>query len=144
MKISEVMTRDVEVLSPSDTLVEAASKMDDLNVGVVPVCDGDRIRGILTDRDIIVRAIAAGFDPNERTVSEIMTEPVIYCYEDDDIQNAGRLMEDNQIRRLVVVDRNDKKLVGIVSLGDLAVDTQDEGFAGEVLERISEPSEPAA
>jgi CBS domain-containing protein len=141
MQLKDVMTRDVEVVHPNATLEEAAAKMDSLDIGPLPVCDGNRLVGMVTDRDITVRATAAGKDPRTTQVREVMTDNVVYCFDDDDTNEAARLMEEQQIRRLVVLDR-DKRLVGIVSLGDLAVATQDDQLSGEVLERISEPAEP--
>jgi CBS domain-containing protein len=141
MQLKDVMTRDVEVVHPNATLEEAAAKMDSLDIGPLPVCDGNRLVGMVTDRDITVRATAAGKDPRTTQVREVMTDDVVYCFDDDDTNEAARLMEEQQIRRLVVLDR-DKRLVGIVSLGDLAVATQDDQLSGEVLERISEPAEP--
>ena len=141
MQLKDVMTRDVEVVHPNATLEEAAAKMDSLDVGPLPVCDGNRLVGMVTDRDITVRATAAGKDPRTTPVREVMTDNVVHCFDDDDTNEAARLMEEQQIRRLVVLDR-DKRLVGIVSLGDLAVATQDDQLSGEVLERISEPAEP--
>jgi CBS domain-containing protein len=114
------MTRQVEVIQPERSLEEAAEKMKTLDVGVIPVCDGDRLVGMLTDRDIVTRVIAEQRDPHATRVSDAMTATVISCYEDDDVQRAARRMDEEQIRRLAVLDR-DKRLVGIVSLGDLAV-----------------------
>jgi CBS domain-containing protein len=93
---------------------------------------------MLTDRDITVRATAEGCDPKTTKVEDVLTPDVIYCFEDQDVQEAARLMKENQIRRLVVLNR-DKRLVGIISLGDLAVETGDEQLTGETLERVSEP-----
>ena len=140
MQIREVMTKGVEVIRPDETLQNAAQKMKSIDVGPLPVCDGDRLVGMITDRDIIVRATAEGRDPKTTPVKEAMTPGIVYVYEDQDIEEAASLMKERQIRRLVVLDRN-KKLVGILSLGDLAVDTNDK-FSGDVLERVSEPSEP--
>jgi len=142
MQIKEVMTTGVEVVRPDETLQEAARKMKSIDVGPLPVCDGDRLVGMITDRDIIVRATADGRDPKTTPVKEAMTPGIVYVYEDQDIEEAAQLMKERQIRRLVVLDRN-KRLVGILSLGDLAEDTRDEQLSGEVLERVSEPSEPA-
>jgi CBS domain-containing protein len=141
MQLKEIMTRDVEVIHPDATLQQAAEKMDVLDVGPLPVCDGTRLVGLLTDRDITVRATSAGQDPNATRVRDVMTRDVIYCFEDEDVSEAAWVMEDRQIRRLVVLDR-DKNLAGIVSLGDLAVDTGDERLSGEVLARVSESSRP--
>ena len=141
MKLSEIMTRDVEVIHPEATLEEAAQKMQDLNVGPLPVCDGDELVGMLTDRDITVRGVASGRSPAMHKVRDVMTRDVVYCFDDQDVKEAARVMEQQQIRRLVVLDRN-KRLAGIVSLGDLAVDSGDERMSGQVLEAVSEPSEP--
>jgi CBS domain-containing protein len=139
MRVRDIMTADVECIKPSTTLREAARTMRDLNVGPLPVCgDNDRLVGMITDRDIAIRAVAEGDDPDATPVSAAMTPKIIYCYDDQDVHDAAQLMEDNQVRRLVVLNR-DKRLVGIVSLGDLAVDTRDEQLAGHTLEAISEP-----
>lgn len=140
MQLKDVMTSDVEVIRPDATLVEAAQKMRELNVGPLPVCDDSHLVGMLTDRDITVRAIAAGQNPSQSHVRDAMTRDVVYGFEDQDVEDAARLMEEKQIRRLVVVDR-DQKLVGIVSLADLVV-AANQQLAGEVLERVSEPAEP--
>ena len=140
-KVSEVMTRAVDVISPEATLDEAAERMKRLDVGPLPVCDGDRLLGMITDRDITVRATAESRDPTTTRVSEIMTPEVVFTYEDEDVKNAAQLMQEHQLRRLVVLNR-DKKLVGIVSLGDLAVETKDDKLKGQVLEDVSKPAEP--
>src|SRR5918996_2240072 len=140
MRGNEVMTKGAECTRPDATLQEAAGRMKSLNVGVLPVCgDNDRLVGMLTDRDVTVRSTAAGADPEAARVRDVMTPDVIYCFDDQDVAEAARLMKESQIRRLVVLDR-DKRLVGIVSLGDLAVDTGDERLAGKTLEQISEPA----
>jgi CBS domain-containing protein len=141
MQLKDVMTREVEVIRPDATLHEAAEKMKTLDVGPLPVCDRDRLVGMITDRDITVRATAQGWVPGLTKVRDVMTQDVTYCFEDQDVEEAARLMEEKQIRRLVVLNR-DKRLVGIVSLGDLAVRTGDEELAGEVLEEVSEPAAP--
>jgi CBS domain-containing protein len=139
MKISEIMTRNVRVVGPDRTIQEAARMMDDMNVGVLPVCDGRRLRGMITDRDITVRATAAGLPPDTTRVRDVMSDNVWWCFDDDDVNHIVELMSDHQIRRLPVVD-HDKHLVGIVALGDLATDS--EGEASQALHRISTPSEP--
>jgi CBS domain-containing protein/sporulation protein YlmC with PRC-barrel domain len=141
MQLKDVMTRQVEVIHPEATLWEAAQKMAALDVGPLPVCAGDKLVGMLTDRDITVRATAEGRDPKTTRVHEVMTTEVLYAFEDQDIGEAAWLMAEHQIRRLVVLNR-DKHLVGIVSLGDLAVHTGDAQQAGQTLERVSEPAEP--
>jgi len=139
MQIREVMTRGAECVSPSSSLIEAAQKMKNLNVGTLPVCEGDHLVGMLTDRDITVRATAEALPPGLGQVRDVMTPDVIYCFEDQDVQEAARLMGEHQIRRLVVLNR-DKRLAGIVSLGDLAVETGDEQLAGSTLEHVSLPT----
>jgi CBS domain-containing protein len=139
------MTLHVEVIHPDATLHEAAEKMKSLDVGPIPVCDGDRLVGMVTDRDITVRATAEGRDPNTTRVRDVMTPDIIYCFEDQDVEEAARIMGEQQIRRLVVLNR-DKRLVGIVSLGDLAVYTDQDDMGAEELSEtlsgVSEPSEP--
>ena len=139
MLVKEIMTRDVEVVSPGDTLEQAARKMEALDIGPLPVCEGKRVVGMITDRDITVRATAAGCDPKTTLVSEAMTHDIICCYEDQDVRDAAKLMKEKQIRRLLVMSRADD-LVGIVSLGDLATEAGDQGQPGEVLKKISEPT----
>ena len=138
MQVKDVMTRGAECVRPDATLQEAAQKMKSLDVGPLPVCDNDRLVGMLTDRDITVRAVAEGKDPRATRVRDAMTEGICYCFEDDDVADAARVMKERQIRRLVVLDGN-KRLAGIVSLGDLAVETGDEHLAGETLEHVSQP-----
>ena len=115
--------------------------MKSLDVGSLPVCDGRRLQGMLTDRDITIRATAEGRDPRQTPVHEVMTPETIYCFEDQEASEAARLMEQRQIRRLPILNRN-KDLVGIVALGDLAVDMPNDKRVGEVLEGISEPASP--
>lgn len=143
MLLREVMTPHVEVIHPNATLKEAAETMRALDVGPVPVCDGDRLQGMLTDRDITIRATAEGRDPNTTRVRDVMTPDVVYCFEDQDVADAAQLMEERQIRRLVVLNR-DKRLVGIVSLGDLATQTSDEDLdSTELTETLSAVSSEA-
>lgn len=139
MRVADAMTRDVDVVSPTATVREAARKMDSLNVGVLPVCDGRRLVGILTDRDVTVRATSTGESPDNTRVQEVMSSHVRWCYENASAEEAERIMAEDQIRRLPVVD-SDRNLVGIVSLGDLATDGAPD--TGEALKQISEPSEP--
>ena len=113
--------------------------MKSLDVGVVPVCENDRLVGMITDRDIVVRAEAEGLSP-AANVDQAMTPDVTFCFEDDDLDSAVKLMEEKRIRRLPVLNAQ-HRLVGIVSLGDLAV-SGDQRTAGEVLERVSEPAKP--
>jgi CBS domain-containing protein len=139
MRIQQIMTRCCACIAQDGTLQEAAHLMRDLNVGFLPVDDGDRLVGMVTDRDITVRATAAGLDPRTTPVREAMTPELVYCFQDQDIRDAARLMKDKQIRRLAVLNR-ERRLAGILTLGDLAVHTGDEQLVGETLERISEPA----
>ncbi|MDY7231231.1 DUF2267 domain-containing protein [Hyalangium rubrum] len=141
-RVSEVMTADVEGVSPHDTLRDAAEKMRTLNVGPMPVCEGDILKGIITDRDIVVRAVAQGLDPNTTRVSQAMTDQVECVSADEDISVAAQKMREEQIRRILVVDAN-HKLLGILSLGDIA-EAMSEHEAGQTLEAISEPAQPMA
>lgn len=141
MQVREIMTPNVECVSPDCSIQEAAGKMRDLDVGVLPICDNDRLAGMITDRDIVVRAAAQGRNPTSTQVREAMTSEAVWCFEDQDISEAAKLMKDKQIRRLLVLNRN-KRLVGIVSLGDLAVETHDDQMVGNTLEAISEPAMP--
>jgi len=136
MQIREIMTPHADVISPSATVADAAQKMKSLDVGPLPVCDGERLVGMVTDRDVTIRATAEGRDPQTTLVSAVMTPRVVYCFEDQDVKEAARLMEEHEIRRLVVLNR-DKRLVGMVSLGDIATETADEELGGEVLAEVS-------
>ena len=139
MQLSDIMTANPVVLGPDTVLREAAQKMRELDSGVMPVGDNDRVVGMLTDRDITVRATADGKDPNTTPVRDVMSSEVIYCFADDDVEVAARKMEEHQIRRVIVLNR-DKRLVGIASLGDLAVHAPTDRLAGEVTEAVSEPT----
>jgi CBS domain-containing protein len=141
MKVKEIMTCNVETVNSEALLVEAAEKMKSLEVGALPVWETDELVGMITDRDITVRAIAERKDPLNTSVKEIMTSDVCCCYEDDDIQEAARMMEEKSIRRLLVMN-SDGDSVGFVSLSDFAVKSHDEHLIYEVLERISEPACP--
>jgi len=135
------MTRNAECIPPEATLQEAAKRMKGLDVGSLPVCDNDRLVGVVTDRDITVRCVAEGHDPRTDDVRHAMTPKVHYCFEDDDVTQAAEVMRKNRVRRLPVLNR-DKRLVGIVALGDLAVEDGNEQLTGRALEGISEPSSP--
>ncbi|MGB8981106.1 MAG: CBS domain-containing protein [Anaerolineales bacterium] len=143
MKLNEIMTREVVILQPDDSLQSAAKKMRDHDIGFLPVCDGETLLGVLSDRDITIRALADGMDVNIMLGRDLMTAPAIYCFEDQDVSEAARIMEENQIRRLVVVSRDDKRLVGVISLGDLARNGTAQ-LSGKVLRKVSRPetSEP--
>ena len=136
MKVSEAMTRDVRVASPNQTIQDAARLMAEVDTGVLPVGENDRLVGMITDRDIAVRGVAEGKGP-QTSIREVMTEHVHYCFEDEDTDEVVQKMADSQVRRLPVLNP-DKRLVGILSLGDLAV-MQGGRPAGEALAGISEP-----
>jgi CBS domain-containing protein len=141
MKIKDIMTSNVECVWPDDTLQEAALKMKEMEIGPLPVCDRLHIVGMLTDRDIAVRGVAEGRDPRSTKVSDVMTREVIRCFEDEEVEEAERLMQSRQVRRILVVNRNER-LVGILSLGDLAAETGNPQRVGEVLQDVSEPAMP--
>jgi CBS domain-containing protein len=135
MKISDVMTRGVQVARPGDTIETVAKAMADRDIGSLPVCDGERLLGMVTDRDITIRAVAAGRG-GDTPVTEIMTADVEYVFDDDKLEDVIARMGDKQIRRLPVVDR-DKRLVGIVALADVAREDKDKRV-GDTVEKISQ------
>jgi CBS domain-containing protein len=137
-KVSEVMSTDVQTISPDDTIEEAAQEMRDGDFGLVPVVEDEELVGVVTDRDIAIRAVAEGKDPST-PVSEIMSEGVVWVNEDDSVEDAARIMSEHQIRRLPVVD-SEQHIVGIVSLGDFAVDSSEIEPVVEALSDISRPS----
>ncbi len=138
MLLHDVMTRGVECVGPHESVRAAARKMKLYNVGALPVCEHDRLVGMLTDRDIAIRCDAEGLDPTTCLVRDVMTPGVVYAYEDQPVAEAERIMQVRQIRRLVVLDQN-RRLAGIVSLGDLAVRAFDREHVAEVLHDVSEP-----
>jgi CBS domain-containing protein len=136
MKVNEAMTREVRITSPEATVQRAASMMADLDVGALPVADDERLVGMITDRDIAIRGVAGGRGP-EAKVQEVMTVEVMYCFDDQDLDEVARNMAELQVRRLPVVNRQ-KRLVGILSLGDVALSHTPE-VVGEALSGISRP-----
>jgi CBS domain-containing protein len=139
-QVSDVMTRGVRTLAPNDTLLKAAQAMEELDVGVIPVCRGEQLVGVVTDRDIVVRGVAQGCAADATRLEDIMSRDPQWCFDDQPVEEVLEQMRDAQIRRLPVVD-HDAHLVGILSLGDVAVKA-DELKAGQALESISEPAEP--
>lgn len=137
--ISEVMTKDVTVVSPDDSLQHAAQLMRDLNIGALPACNGKRLVGMITDRDITIRAVAEGQSPSSARVADVMSSEVSWCFADQTVDDVLQQMGNQQIRRIPVINRN-MELVGVVSLGDLSsvegVDTD------HTLEEISAPLPP--
>ena len=140
--VNEVMTRGVKSLGPSDTVTTAAKAMDELNVGVIPICEGGKLLGVVTDRDIVVRAVALGLELSATKLSDVMSSNVRTVEEGDDVDDILQEMAQSQIRRLPVVDASGM-LIGIVSLGDVASKSiDDETDVGESLAAISSPAEP--
>jgi CBS domain-containing protein len=139
MKVKEIMTREVEVVHTGDPVKDAAQKMRIRDIGFLPVFEGDELVGALTDRDIILRSTADGLDPNRHIERDLVTSPIVYCFEDQDVEEAARLMEEHQIRRLAVMDLDGKRLVGVVSLGDVARNGTKKTSA-KVLQSVSEPT----
>lgn len=142
MQIRELMTANAECTGPDATIQQAAQRMKELDVGSLPVCENDRLIGIVTDRDIILRSVSEGHDPARHHVKEAMSNDLFYCQADQKVEEVADLMARKQIRRVPVLD-GDKRLVGIVSLGDLAVQARDDRLVGEALEQISEPAVPS-
>ena len=140
--VADVMTREPRSMTPEDTLADAAKVMDELNVGVVPVCEGDRLVGVVTDRDIVVRAIARDMDAKSCKLTDVMSGHVRTARIDDDVDEVLSEMANAQIRRMPVVDKDDK-LVGILSIGDIAAKSPaDEEDVAVSLGDISTPAEP--
>jgi len=137
MKVSDAMTPDVQLCTPQDTLKDAAEAMMALNIGLLPVTDGDRLVGMISDRDIATKGVAMGLGPDS-LVQAVMTEDVKYCFEDQELEEVTKNMGDIQVRRLPVLSR-DKRLVGIIALGDIARANSGDGTA-EALSQISEPT----
>lgn len=139
-QVSDVMTRWVRTLKPENRLREAAQAMEALAVGSLPVCQGERLVGVLTDRDLVVRGMAQGLQADEAMVLEVMSPDVQRCYENQSLEEAAQQMRDGQVRRLPVVDA-ERRLVGMLSLGDIAAKAgADE--AGQALQDISQPARP--
>ena len=138
MQVKELMSRGVEFVSADVTLREAAEKMKRYDIGAIPVLEHGILKGIITDRDITIRAVSEGRDPNKTKIKDMMTPEVFSCFEDQEIEEAVKLMEEKQVRRLVVMNR-DNMPVGVLSMGDIAVHGS-EKLAGEAFERVSEPT----
>ncbi len=137
MQLKEIITSPVETVAPKDSLTDAAKSMMNRDLGWLPVADDGKVVGIITDRDIAIRGVAAGLDPKKTSVDEIMSKDVFSCSVDGTIEEACQMMEDEQVRRLVVLDDNDE-IAGVVSLADLALHTRG-SQSSEVLQKVSEP-----
>jgi CBS domain-containing protein len=136
MKISEIISQNVTYVSPQTTVMETAQTMRILDTGMLPVCDHNRLVGTVTDRDITIRAVAKGCDARHTPIADVMTEGTVYCFDDQDTDEAARLMREHEVRQLPVLNR-ERRLVGTISLGDLAACDGNEEMAGEVLGRIA-------
>ena len=139
MNVASVMTTDVDCCTPESTCKEVAIKMKELDVGAIPICENEKLVGIITDRDLVIKGLASDLS-EESPVSELITNLVVKGTKDMSIEEAAKIMSHEQIRRLPIVEN--EKLVGMVSLGDLAVNNQSSEKAGEALKDISVPSEP--
>ncbi|MDD4939238.1 MAG: CBS domain-containing protein [Candidatus Omnitrophica bacterium] len=141
MLVKDIMTKDVGGIVPETTLKEAAHKMESLGVGFLPVCDGERLTGVITDRDIVVRAVAEGKDPSKETVKNYMSPEIVWCFEDQKITEAARMMEKKKVRRILVMNHQ-KLLAGVVSLGDIAVYAEEPDTTSELVTEVSRPAQP--
>jgi len=135
MKISEIMTTNVECVSPDSSLTELASKMKTLDVGFLAICENDRLAGTVTDRDIVIRGLAGGRDVNTAKARDIMTHEIFWSYEDDDVKDVAKKMRDKEVRRMLILNQ-EKRLVGVVSIGDIA--KVEEKESGKTLKDITE------
>jgi len=139
MEVKEIMSSPVEAISPDAMITEAADKMKEFDIGVLPVMKQDKIAGMITDRDIVVRIIAERLNPQNTPVSRVMTSDVVCCYEDTGMEEAARMMEEKKVHRLVVLGHN-QTVAGILSVGDIARKMKDEHILYEILERVCEPA----
>ena len=137
MKVADVMTADVETVKPDQSIQQAASFMLRADAGSIPVCDGEKLLGMVTDRDIAVRAVAEGMGP-DRPVREAMTSDIHYCFDDEDVEDVAAKMSESQVRRMPVVSRDGQKLVGIVALGDISRSNEHD-IAALALDGITDP-----
>ena len=139
MQVSQIMNRNVRVIRPDTNVRQAAQEMKTLDVGALPVCDGQSLLGMITDRDIAIRAVADAKDPQNTRVSDIMSPEVVWCFDDASTEEVAAKMADHQVRRIPIVDRQ-KKLVGVVALADLATSQEDSDTKADTIEGVSEDS----
>lgn len=139
MQVSEIMTKNVKMVGNNETVTRAAQIMKDLDLGMLPVQKNNKIIGVLTDRDIVIRTLADKLDPQRCTTSDVMTPEFFCCFEDDSLEQAVQIMENNQIHRLIICDHQNQP-VGVLSTSDLAVKVHNEHLVWEVMERICEPA----
>ena len=138
MQLRDIMTKPPQYVSPSTPIGDAASMMRTRDIGMLLVAENEKLVGTVTDRDIVIRCVAEGLDPRFAKTRDVMTQDTLYCFDDQDTTDAARIMEERQVRRLAILDR-DKHLVGVVSLGDLAVRSNDETLSGEVMKHVASP-----
>lgn len=136
MNLKEIMTSKVEIIHPDDTLQHAAQKMRDLDIGFLPVMEDGELIGVITDRDLVIRAMVDNVRADTMVGRNLITAPAIACFDNQDVSDAMRLMKENNIRRLVVLSHDDENVVGVVSLGDVAANS-DPSKSGEVLQSVS-------
>jgi CBS domain-containing protein len=141
-KVADIMTREVETIGPTATVLEVAERMKSSNIGSIPVCQDSRLIGTITDRDITIRVTAEGRDPHTTTVRDVMTQPVVTVHPQQDVIEVEQLMHDHQVRRVPVVEQ-DNRLVGYVTTATIAKRGGDEKVVGKVLRGISQPQKPA-
>jgi CBS domain-containing protein len=137
MKVSQIMSRNVECIGLDASIKDAAERMRSIDVGFLPVCEGNQVVGTLTDRDITIRHVADGQNPYRVKARDIMTPDALYCYEDEDVQAVASYMKEHEVRRVLIFDRS-QQLVGVVSLGDVSKTEGEEELAGETLRDIAE------
>jgi CBS domain-containing protein len=137
MQVKEIMSRNVEMITPDTNISRASEIMRERDIGFLVVCHDDHLEGTVTDRDITIRSVAQGRDPRLATISEIMTPMAFYCYEDEDIEFIAKTMEEKEVRRMLILNRQ-KRLVGVVSLGDIAKASGEQKLAGETLGEIAD------
>jgi CBS domain-containing protein len=139
MKVSEIMTKNPIKAPKSTSIEDAAKKMEELDCGFLPIGNDERLEGVITDRDIVLRAVAKGKSPQTTLVGDILTGRVLHCLEDDDVEDAARRMQQEQVYRLVVLDNErDKRLRGIITLGDISRQAYDEELVGETAEKVAQ------
>jgi CBS domain-containing protein len=141
MQVKDIMTRDVEFARRDTLVTDVAERMRGYDIGMLPICDGDKLVGTITDRDITIRATANKLHPEMVRCQDIMTPNVVFCFDDQEVAEAGAIMQEHKIRRLAVVNRQ-RRLVGVISLGDIAVGTGDTKLGGVSLQEVSVPDAP--
>ena len=141
MQVKDIMTRDVEVARRDTLVTDVAERMRGYDIGILPVCDGDQLVGLVTDRDITVRATANKLHPELVRCQDVMTPNVVFCFEDQEVADAGAIMQDHKNRRVPVVNQQ-RRLVGIISIGDIALGTGDTKLVGVSIQEVSAPDAP--